>query len=141
MIENLDVDWRTACKTNWIIPVSFQLSVIVFHLNFCQNYLKRFSPQKIFLKKLIIKTSPHPLKQRKSAKHDEIFLLMFPQILPCNLTLFSNHHPTQPITICNDYLPSAYIRYFTKYFKKIFSSNKSIGADKGENRTMDREIC
>ena len=41
MMEDLDVDWRTACKTNWIIPVSFQLSVIKFQLDFTQDYHKK----------------------------------------------------------------------------------------------------
>ena len=41
MMEDLDVDWRTACNTNWIIPASFQLSVIKFQLYLTQDYLKK----------------------------------------------------------------------------------------------------
>ena len=104
-------------------PFSYQLQY--FTLISVKIILKDFHHRKFFSRNSSSKSPPNPLKQRKSAKHDKSFLLMFPQILPYNLTLFSNHHPTQPLTICNDYLPSAHIRYFTKYFKKYFHQTKA----------------
>ena len=47
-------------------------------------------------------------------------------MLPFNVTLFSNHHAIQPITICNDLLWDAHITHFTKYFKKYFIMHHEI---------------
>ena len=55
-------------------------------------------------------------------------------MLPSNLTLSSNNHATQPITICND-------DCLRDVFQKIISTHKSIAAAKGEDPTMHCEIC
>ena len=124
--EDLDVDRTTACKTNWIIPVSFKFSVLVFQLNFSPNYLKDFCHRK-FLSTNPSSTNPRPpdtLKCPISAKCDQSFLLLLPQMLPSILTLFSNHHAIQLITISNDYLQGDQITYFNEYFKKHFQQTK-----------------
>ena len=124
--EDLDVDCTTACKTNWIIPVSFKFSVLVFQLNFSPNYLKDFCHRK-FLSTNPSSTNPRPpdtLKCPISAKCDQSFLLLLPQMLPSILTLFSNHHAIQLITISNDYLQGAQITYFNEYFTKYFQQTK-----------------
>ena len=48
------------------------LSVILFQLNFSQNYLKKdFHHRKFFSTNP--SSTPHPVKCQKSAKHDESF--------------------------------------------------------------------
>ena len=127
-MEDLDVDCTTAFKTNWIIPVSFKFSVLVFQLNFSPNYLKEFCHRK-FVSTNPSSTNPRPppatLKCPISAKRDQSSLLLLPQMLPSILTLLSNHHEIQLITISSDYLQGAQITCFNEYFKKYFQQTKA----------------
>ena len=122
MIENIDVESGTTCKTIGIILLSFMLPLIVFHLNFTQNYFKTDFSQIKFLS--INPSSNAPLTPNP--------LSHFP-------ILFSNHHVTQPIAIGSDNLRGALVTYFSKSLVKIF--NKSIAAAKRQDPTMHREIC
>ena len=126
-MEDLDVDCTTAFKTNWIIPVSFKFSVLVFQLNFSPNYLN-FVTENLSQRTHHQPTPvppPATLKCPISAKRDQSSLLLLPQMLPSILTLLSNHHEIQLITISNDYLQGAQITCFNEYFKKYFQQTKA----------------
>ena len=71
MMNNLDADWRTAFKINWVIPVSFSaVSYSISDWLHSRLSSNRFLSQKIFLNGPIIKT-PTPqilLQWEESAK-------------------------------------------------------------------------
>ena len=135
IVEDLDVDWTNARKTNCIIPFSIQLSVLVFQFNFSQNYLKDFCHRKF------ISTNPPPpllngqnlLSMTKvlcwcSLKCYLLILLYFQTILQCSQLQYA-------MTICE-----LLITYLLS-ISKISSTNKNKAAAKGEDPTMDHEIC